>query len=218
MINYNISKNKSIIPGWVKATTPISAPNSRHFRIWSTFLYFSRTSFEMRSCSVSFKEMTQINRVAGSAPSTENTKILILWTVYVHQLHVAVMPWGVLLVSFTVVSLMSDAKIWIIFSPWYRWQLATHPETKHHTLQLHVNCCCYLCPRNTKTSSNHFHAHILWRVVCVCVCSAASICVCTFYLFVENSCILSQFFAFIIVIWAKMLIFIDLVHRVQFYR
>lgn len=52
----------------------------------------------------------------------------------------------------------------------------------------------------------------------VCVCSAASICVCIFYLFVENSCILSQFFAFIKVIWAKMQILIDLVHRIQFYR
>lgn len=74
------------------------------------------------------------------------------------------MQWGAyLLVS--VLSLMADAWIWIIFSPWYRWQLATHPETKHHILQLHVNRYRYLCPRNTKTYSNHFHAHTLWRAL-----------------------------------------------------
>lgn len=76
-----------------------------------------------------------------------------------------------LLVSFSVVSLKADARIWITFSLWYCWQLTTHPETKHHILQLHVNCCCYLCPRNTKTYSIRFHAHTLWRAVSVCVLS-----------------------------------------------
>lgn len=152
--------------------TPIITHYSRHLRILSTLserLLFSRTSFEMRSCVVLIR-MNRLEKNESINTLHQKYQYCGLCMCYVYQFSSYCDAVKNLLVSYSVVSLMADARIWIIFSPWYRWQLTTHPETKLHIAQLHVNCCCYLCPRNTKTYSKHFHTHTLWRAFCVCVC------------------------------------------------